>query len=42
VFVALDGNIAGALAVADLSRQRRRTPIRRLRAMGLKIVMLTG
>jgi len=42
VFVALDGNIAGALAVADPVKATTPDAIRRLRAMGLKIVMLTG
>ena len=42
MFVARDGNIAGALAVADPVKATTPDAIRRLQAMGLKIVMLTG
>jgi Cu+-exporting ATPase len=42
MFVARDGNIAGALAVADPVKATTPDALRRLQAMGLKIVMLTG
>jgi len=42
VFVALDGKIAGALAVADPVKPTTAAAIQRLHQMGLKIVMLTG
>ncbi len=42
VFVAQDGNIAGALAVADPIKPTSAAAIQRLHQMGLKIVMLTG
>jgi Cu+-exporting ATPase len=42
VFVALDGRLAGAVAVADPVRQGSLQAIARMRAMGLDVVMLTG
>ena len=42
MFVAINGQLAGLVAVADPIRASSRTAIRRLRAMGLGIVMLTG
>src|SRR5208283_340234 len=42
MFVAQDGNIAGALAVADPVKPTTAAAIQRLHQMGLKIVMLTG
>jgi Cu+-exporting ATPase len=42
MFVAQDGIIAGALAVADSIKPTTAAAIRRLHEMGLKIVMLTG
>ena len=42
VFVAVDGALAGALAVADPIRSTSRDAIARFRAMGLGVVMLTG
>jgi Cu+-exporting ATPase len=42
MYVAIDGSLAGVLAVADPIRESSRAAIARLRAMGLTVVMLTG
>jgi Cu+-exporting ATPase len=42
VFVAVDGELAGLLAIADPVRDTSREAIARLRRMGLEVVMLTG
>ena len=42
VFVAIDGALAGLLAVADPIRTTSRAAIDRMHAMGLTVVMLTG
>ena len=42
IFVALDGKLAGALAVADPVKATAAAAIQRLHQMGLHIVMLTG
>ena len=42
VYAAVDGVLAGLLAVADPIRGTSRDAIRRLHAMGLQVVMLTG
>jgi Cu+-exporting ATPase len=42
VFVAVDGEPAGLLAVADAVRSESREAIGRLRAMGLEVTMITG
>ena len=42
VYVAVGGRLAGLLAVADPVRETSRDAVRRLRAMGLEVVMLTG
>ena len=42
VYVAVDGRLAGVLAVADPIRASSRDAIARLHAMGLQVVMLTG
>jgi Cu+-exporting ATPase len=42
VYVAIDGGLAGLIAVADPIKPTTREAIRRLRAMGLSVVMLTG
>lgn len=42
IFVAVDGVLAGLLAVADPVRPTSRAAIARLHAMGLHVVMLTG
>ena len=42
VYVAVDGALAGAVAVADPIKPSSREAIARLRAMGLDVVMLTG
>ena len=42
MYVAVDGALAGAIAVADPIRATSRDAIARLRSMGLEVVMLTG
>ncbi|MGZ5269591.1 MAG: copper-transporting P-type ATPase [Ramlibacter sp.] len=42
IFVALDGRLAGFVAVADPIKQTTPTALRRLREAGVRIVMLTG
>jgi len=42
VYVNVDGALAGLVAVADPIRESSREAIRRLRTMGLEVVMLTG
>jgi P-type Cu+ transporter len=42
VYVAVDGRLAGAIAVADPIKETSREAIRRLHQMGLEVVMLTG
>ncbi|MHB1225611.1 MAG: HAD-IC family P-type ATPase, partial [Gemmatimonadaceae bacterium] len=42
MFVAVDGALAGVIAVADPIRDSSLAAIRRLRALGLEVVMLTG
>jgi P-type Cu+ transporter len=42
VFVAVDREVSGVLAIADPLRATSREAVRELRAMGLEIVMLTG
>ncbi|MEX2572590.1 MAG: heavy metal translocating P-type ATPase [Gemmatimonadota bacterium] len=42
MYVAADGRLAGVLAVADPVKETSREAIRRLHAMGLDVVMLTG
>jgi Cu+-exporting ATPase len=42
MYVAVDGAIAGVIAVADPIRSSSRAQVTRLRAMGLDVVMLTG
>ncbi len=42
MYVAVDGALAGAIAVADPIRATSRDAIARLRSMGLAVVMLTG
>jgi Cu+-exporting ATPase len=42
VFVAVDGELAGVLAIADPVRETSREAIARLHGMGLEVVMLTG
>jgi Cu+-exporting ATPase len=42
VFVAVDGRLAGLLAVADPVKPTSREAVARLRGMGLQVVMLTG
>jgi Cu+-exporting ATPase len=42
VYVAVDGRLAGVLAIADPIRATSRDAVARLRGMGLAVVMLTG
>jgi P-type Cu+ transporter len=42
MFVAIDGELAGMIAVADPIKESSRAAIRRLHRMGLEVVMLTG
>ena len=42
MYVAADGQLAGLIAVADPIKATSRAAIRRLREMGLEVVMLTG
>jgi P-type Cu+ transporter len=42
VFVALDGAFAGIIAVADPIKEGSREAIKRLHALGLEVIMLTG
>ena len=42
MYVAIDGTLAGLLAVADPIKETSREAIARLHAMGLEVVMLTG
>jgi P-type Cu+ transporter len=42
VFVAVDGELAGLVAVADVVRRESREAVYALRSMGLEVVMLTG
>jgi Cu+-exporting ATPase len=42
VYVAVDGKLAGILAVADRVRETSREAVATLRAMGLEVVLLTG
>ena len=42
IYVEVDGRLAGVVAVADPIRSTSRDAIRRLAAMGLDVVMLTG
>ncbi len=42
VYVAVNGRLAGLIAIADPVRASSRSAIARLRAMGLRVVMLTG
>jgi P-type Cu+ transporter len=42
VYLAVDGRLAGVLAIADPIKESSRAAVRRLHAMGLRVVMLTG
>jgi Cu2+-exporting ATPase len=42
VFVVIDGELAGAIALADIIRPESRKAVSRLRAMGIRCMMLTG
>jgi len=42
VFVVVDGAIAGALALADIIRPESKEAVSRLKAMGIRTMMLTG
>jgi Cu+-exporting ATPase len=42
LFLSLDGNVAGIIAIADPIKATTESAIRRLRADGMRIVMLTG
>lgn len=42
MFVAIDGSVAGVLAVADTVKESSTQAVRRLKDMGLEVVMITG
>ncbi|MCL2373348.1 MAG: heavy metal translocating P-type ATPase [Defluviitaleaceae bacterium] len=42
MFVAIDGSLAGIIAVADIIKPTSRAAIEKLQNMGIKVVMLTG
>ena len=42
VYVAVDGRLAGVLAIADVIRETAKEAVRRLRKMGIEVAMLTG
>jgi len=42
VYVVVDGKVAGAIALADVIRDESREALRRLKHMGIKVMMLTG
>jgi Cu2+-exporting ATPase len=42
VFVLIDGTLAGAIALADIVRPESQVAIARLKAMGIRSIMLTG
>ncbi|CAA9432243.1 MAG: Lead, cadmium, zinc and mercury transporting ATPase; Copper-translocating P-type ATPase [uncultured Rubrobacteraceae bacterium] len=42
MFVALDGELAGLVAVADVLREESKEAVERLHALGLEVAMLTG
>ena len=42
IYVAVDGGLAGLLAVADPIRESSRAAVRRMQRLGLRVVMLTG
>jgi Cu2+-exporting ATPase len=42
VFVLIDGNLVGAIALADIIRPESKTAVSRLKAMGIRCIMLTG
>ncbi len=42
VYVMADGSVVGAVALADVVRPESREALQRLKAMGMKIMMLTG
>jgi len=42
VFVIVDGQVKGAIALADVVRKESRTAVSRLKEMGIQVMMLTG
>ncbi len=42
IFVAIDGSVAGVMAIADPVKPSAQDALKKLRADGLRIVMLTG
>ena len=42
IFIAVDGAFAGTIAIADSIKESSRSAIKRLHALGLEVIMLTG
>jgi len=42
VYVVVDSTLAGAIALADMVREESREAVKKLKAMGVKVAMLTG
>lgn len=42
MYIAIDGNLAGIIAAADIPREDSFSAVKRLHSMGVKVIMLTG